>query len=332
MTHHSTWKVGINIDGAMNHDGELSPSLEQQFGLIREHFDYVEKTLHAHESLEPWLTASSDFDVPIEVLGGIFQPGEDDARCLETLRLAKAHSIPIVNCQIRPPLGRSEDADLESIGRLYLRMLEQADGSTLPCLEPHVDMWLERFERVAALGCWLAARGAPLHLTIDHSHLIYRIDNLEQLQAAGIDTLEAGRRLLSPDSASAFYRQWQSKHWISHAHARCVQVNAPPNTRMERRAGLPGRGIQYPIRQPLDDPDWIAWDESQCTPWKRAVDIMLQWRAEHPDMLLRRISCEFIPYPDYGGGSRYSLIEQNMACAEWLRARIAQVGAATQAT
>lgn len=323
MTLDSTWKIGINIDGAITHDGDRVPTLDEQFCVIRDHFDYVEKTLHAHESLTSWLDASEAFEVPIEVLGVIFQPGEEDARCLETLRLATRHSIPVVNCQIRPVCGRSEAADLEQVGSLYLRMLEQADGKTLPCLEPHVDMWLERFERVAALGDWLAARGAPLHLTIDHSHLIYRIDNLEQLQPAGIDTVEEGRRLLSPESMSAVYRQWQLQHWIAHAHARCVQVNAPPNTKMQRRPGVPGRGIQYPIRQPLVDPAWSDWSKRECAPWKAAVNTMLQWRTEHPDALLKRISCEFIPYPDYGGGSRYSLIEQNMACAEWLRERIA---------
>jgi hypothetical protein len=29
---------------------------------------------------------------------------------------------------------------------------------------------------------------------------------------------------------------------------------------------------------------------------------------------------EIIPAPDYGGGAKYSLLDNNVACANWLRA------------
>jgi hypothetical protein len=34
---------------------------------------------------------------------------------------------------------------------------------------------------------------------------------------------------------------------------------------------------------------------------------------------MRQISCEHIPAIDYGAGHRYSIFENNIACARWLR-------------
>jgi len=322
--------VGINIDGALDHDGIPPPSLDEQFAMVRGHFDYVEKTLHAGESLGTFLDASSKHDVALGALGVIFQPGVDEARGLEVIAQARSLSISIVNCQIRPPLGTDDVTALDRMGGLYLKMLEEADGRTLPCLEPHVDMWFEQFSRVQPLADWLSARGAPLYLTIDHSHLIYRIDNPEQLAAAGIGSIAQGRKLLWPASEENYYRHWQSLGLIAHAHARCVQINAPSNFgQMRHPEGLPGRGIQYPISTPSDDSEW---EEQRCEAWKEAVMQMLRWRAQHLDSPLRRISCEFIPYPDYGGGARYSIFEQNLACADWIRAAMVTVSIERQAT
>lgn len=45
---------------------------------------------------------------------------------------------------------------------------------------------------------------------------------------------------------------------------------------------------------------------------------LLDWRATHPEAP-GQVSCEFIPFPDYGGGARYSILDNNIACARWLR-------------
>jgi len=46
---------------------------------------------------------------------------------------------------------------------------------------------------------------------------------------------------------------------------------------------------------------------------------LLRWMQAHPDRAPQQISCEFIPFPDYGGGARYSIWDNNVACARWLR-------------
>jgi uncharacterized protein YbdZ (MbtH family) len=40
------------------------------------------------------------------------------------------------------------------------------------------------------------------------------------------------------------------------------------------------------------------------------------------------VSCEFLPFPDYGGGARYSIWDNNLACAAWLRERWAALAPA----
>ena len=40
---------------------------------------------------------------------------------------------------------------------------------------------------------------------------------------------------------------------------------------------------------------------------------------DHDDSPLTTISTEFIPFPDYGGGGKYSIFENSVACAQWLR-------------
>lgn len=77
-------------------------------------------------------------------------------------------------------------------------------------------MWTEHFARVQELGAWLAQRGAPLHLTLVHSHLIFKIDSLEELAQSGLSAeSDGGRALLHPDSAHNFYAQWLERGWIT---------------------------------------------------------------------------------------------------------------------
>jgi hypothetical protein len=41
--------------------------------------------------------------------------------------------------------------------------------------------------------------------------------------------------------------------------------------------------------------------------------------ARDPKSPLGQVTMEFIPFPDYGGGARYSILANNIACAKWVR-------------
>lgn len=323
MISNQAFSIGINIDGVLEHDGLPALTVDQRFDWVANAkvFDYVEINPAKGEDFKQYIRASQRVGVPIGVMGGIFCLGPDTLDVFAGLnQQAGALGCRVFNCQVFSRNSAGADVTLEEMGQFYLQALEigQKNGCP-PSLEVHVDMWTECFARVNELGEWLAQRGAPLHLTLDHSHLIFKIDNPEELAHSGLGAEpDLGRSLLHPDSPHNFYAQWLERGWIAHAHTRSVQINGVPNP-LTTRGDLPGRGIQYPFVQPPQGSYHQAWDESELVPWKRAVEKLLQWKKAHPASAFNQISCEFIPFPDYGGGARYSIFEQNVACAKWLR-------------
>ena len=83
--------------------------------------------------------------------------------------------------------------------------------------------------------------------------------------------------------------------------------------------GRPGRGIQYPFTQPKSGEYHAPWSAAALEPWKEVVRDLLRYNAADPAGRLGQISTEFIPNLDYGEGCRYSLFEQSIACAAWMR-------------
>ena len=61
------------------------------------------------------------------------------------------------------------------------------------------------------------------------------------------------------------------------------------------------------------------WQESKLEPWKEVIRQLMMYHQNNNESFLRTISTEFIPFPDYGGGAKYSIFENSIACAEWLR-------------
>jgi hypothetical protein len=118
---------------------------------------------------------------------------------------------------------------------------------------------------------------------------------------------------------------------VRHAHARAAVPNNPKNTFHRYDDGRPGRGIQYPFVRPRPGTWFAEWDESLLDPWKEVVRRLFRFHATDPSSCLGQISPEFISRPDYGAGCRYSMFEQGVACAEWLRALWRETLAATAA-
>ncbi len=62
-----------------------------------------------------------------------------------------------------------------------------------------------------------------------------------------------------------------------------------------------------------------VWDGDLLEPWKEVVRQLLAHHARVPESRLQTISTELIPWPDYGGGAKYSLFEHSVAVASWIR-------------
>jgi hypothetical protein len=83
--------------------------------------------------------------------------------------------------------------------------------------------------------------------------------------------------------------------------------------------GKPGRGIQYPFVRPRSGEWHGEWSAEALEPWKEVMRQLLRHHARDSASTLATISTEFIPWPDYGGGAKYSLFEHSIACAQWIR-------------
>ncbi|AIO32320.1 putative xylose isomerase domain protein TIM barrel [Burkholderia cenocepacia] len=316
-------RVGVNFDGVLEHDGLPTPSPAERFRMIAGAgvFDYVEKNPVRGEDLSPYFDLVQRHALPIRVIGGIWHAGRDEAHVAEIIDAGARFGSTVLNCQLHARHADGHPLSDREVADFYLRACERGEpAGCLPSLEVHVDMWSEDFTRVARVARHVEQAGAPFRITLDHSHLLFKIGNRAELDASGIRAqVESGRVVLDPASPGAVYADWIARGWVRHAHARSVMPGNPDNRWMRRADGRPGRGIQYPFVAPAPDTYHGAWRAASLDTWKLALRRLLQWQVHARPVQLEQISCEFIPFPDYGGGARYSIFDNNVACAQWLR-------------
>lgn len=313
--------IGVNVDGVLEHDGLPLPGPEERFQMVAGAgvFDYIEKNPMPGEDLSPYFALAERHALPIRVIGGIWRAGRDEAHVKEIIGAGARLGSKVLNCQLHATHSDGHLLSDDEVAAFYLRACEWGDPvGCLPSLEVHVDMWSEDFSRVARVAHHVEQAGTAFRITLDHSHLLFKIDNPDELDASGIlGQVQRGEIVLEPGSPKAVYTGWIERGWVHHAHTRSVRLNNPPNPWMNRADGRPGRGIQYPFVAPAPGTYHDAWDSAYLEPWKDAVRALLRARLHQP--YPEQISCEFIPFPDYGGGARYSIFDNNVACAQWLR-------------
>ncbi|RQR50261.1 xylose isomerase [Burkholderia sp. Bp9140] len=325
--------IGVNLDGVLEHDGLPLPTPAERFRMIAGAgvFDYVEKNPARGEDLEPYFALVDRHALPIRVIGGIWCAGRDEAHVDEIIDAGARFGSTVLNCQVYAHHADGHPLSDREVADFYLRAYERGEPvGCLPSLEVHVDMWSEDFTRIARVAQLVEQAGAPFRITLDHSHLLFKIDNRAELDASGLhEPADSARRLLAPASRSAVYADWIARGWVRHAHARSVIPNNPENRWMRRANGRPGRGIQYPFVEPAPGAYHGEWRAAPLDTWKTALRHLLQWQVHARPAPLEQISCEFIPFPDYGGGARYSIFDNNAACAQWLRDTWRTLAAAT---
>src|SRR3546814_1822250 len=87
------------------------------------------------------------------------------------------------------------------------------------------------------------ARGLPWRMTLDHSHVIFKIDHPEEQEVSGIrEDVEAGRLVLDPFRPGHVCGTWIDAGWVRHCHARSAVPANPRNVAAVGADGRPGRG------------------------------------------------------------------------------------------
>src|SRR6185503_19470743 len=97
---------------------------------------------------------------------------------------------------------------------LWAAELGERHGVT-PCLEVHVNMWSEHFGRVEQVGRLVESRGAKFNMTLDHSHVIFKIDNPGEQEVQGMRAdVEAGLLILDPFARGNVIDRWIDANWV----------------------------------------------------------------------------------------------------------------------
>jgi len=314
---------GIQTNGIKHAHRDAMPDVETRFQMVRDAgvFDYVDKTPEPEE-VDEFMRASEKYDLPIRAGGWFYSVGADEGLVEKNLQIAQRLGSLVHNTQIKMHHAAGHILTDDELVAAYLHCAELGEryGCT-PCFEVHVNMWSEDFPRVSQLGRLIEDRGVEFNITLDHSHVIFKMDNPDEQKIFDTDKkIASGELVLDPFQDGNVIQEWASAGWIRHCHARAAVPNNPKNITGKHPDGSTGRGIQYPFKQPAPGEYHADWNDEALEPWKEGIRIVLRHHAQDPDAKLGQISTEFIPNPDYGEGCGYSLFEQAIACVEWMRA------------
>ncbi len=313
-------KFGIQTNGIKHAHADPTPDIDTRFRMVQEAgvFDYVDKT-PAPDEIDESLAASAKYGLPIRASGWFYTLGRDEALLKSNLQLAKEFGSLDRNTQVMMHHADGHLISNEEVVDFYMQAVEwgEAVGVT-PCFEVHVNMWSEHFGCVSEVA--RAVEVVNFHMTLDHSHVIFKIDNPAEQEVLGMRAaVEAGEVVLDPFQPGNVTDGWIETGWVRHCHARAAIPNNPLNTAATGPDGKPGRGIQYPFVEPGPGQYHAEWDADALEPWKQVIRSLLRHHARDETGQLGQISTEFIPNLDYGEGCGYSLFEQGIACTRWMR-------------
>jgi hypothetical protein len=317
-----TLLFGIQTNGIRHTHADGMPDIDTRFRMVREAgvFDYVDKT-PAPDEIEQFLKASAKYGLPVRAGGWFYTLDKDEPLLAHNLELGKELGSVAHNVQVMAKDSTGKPVTDAQVTDFYLRAYDIGQRTGVePCFEVHVNMWSEDFRRVSKVARAVEARGVPFRMTLDHSHVIFKIDNPQEQEIGDIrGDVASGKLVLDPRLPGAVTSEWIEAGWVRHCHARAAVPNNPKNVTARNADGQPGRGIQYPFKPPKPGEYDFEWNEQALEPWKLVVRQLLQHHAKDPKATLGQISTEFIPNFDYGEGCRYSLFEQAIACVEWMR-------------
>ena len=323
---------GITESGIMHTDEDPTISLENKFQMVKSSgvYDYLDKT-PLKEDINRYLRYSEKYDLPILAGGWYYVLGRDEELLMDNLRIGAQLGSIVHNTQIIMDHADGTLVTNDQVAEIYLKAYELGESvGCLPTFEVHVNMWSEDFRRIEIVAEQVKRRGVPFQMTLDHSHVIFKIDNPREQEVFGIqESIEKGDLVLDPFQKDHICGKWIHRGFVRHCHARAAVPNNPRNVWKHHPSleELPsqhpkdtvGRGIQYPFIKPETGQWHSDWDESKLEPWKEVLRQLMHHHASHSESTLRTISTEFIPHPDYGGGAKYSIFENSCACARWLR-------------
>jgi hypothetical protein len=315
-------QFGIQTNGIKHTHLDLMPDVETRFSMVKDIgiFDYVDKTPELFE-IEDFKKSSIKYDIPIRAGGWFYEIGNHKNLLKQNLQTAKDLGSIVHNAQIQSLNNNGKLVTDIEVRDAYLEAYDiGVNMGVVPCLEVHVNMWSEDFLRVSKVGNLVEDKGIEFNMTLDHSHVIFKINNPKEQKVFDIDKkILLGDLILDPFKTGNIVDEWINSGWIKHCHARSAIPNNPLNIYGSHPDGSLGRGIQYPFKKPENDEYHELWELDLLDPWKECIKQLMKYHIKDPKSKLGQISTEFIPNTDYGEGCKYSLFEQGIECTNWMK-------------
>lgn len=346
-------KIGCNGRGAQASSitqpvSLAEPTLEEQFRLVAEAgvFDAFDRLPQPGE-LDRYRACIERYRLPVTTASWFYALGRDEAQLPDRLAMAAAVGATLHNIMVYWHDATGRPVTDDEIADFYLRAWDLAEPLGVePALELHVNMWSEDPRRVAPVAERVQRAGRPFNLTLDYSHVIFKMGNAQELAICGLtDDVNAGRIVLDPREDGSLVDQWLDAGWVRWLQVRSVVPNGPRNawSILDRtqavaavpehsifpyRDGEPGRGILYPFTEPTPGAWHSPWDAAALEPCKAVVRKVLAHHARSPGSRLAAITTEMINLPDYAHNAGFSLIGENAAIASFVRETWAEISGA----
>jgi hypothetical protein len=305
--------------------------VNSMFSMVRDAgvFDHFDRLPQPGEERR-YMLASEKYGIPIRTGSVVYRAGANLADLETNLRTAKLAGGEFHNILLNATdaSGRAL-TDLEVVDT-YLASYELGQKVGIGVgFEVHIDMWSEDFRRISKVAHAVQARAVPFNFILDHSHVLLKLENPEEQDASGIRAdVASGALVIDPFEEGNVFDEWLGMDMVPWLQVRTVAPNGPKNIWAQRYGGGGwGRACQYPFVRPRAGQWHSDWHAYRLEPSKEVVRKALRHHLSGKASPLKYITTEMIDMPDYGENAKYSLFEQNVAIATWIRDEARRVAA-----
>ncbi|ARP67637.1 xylose isomerase [Mesorhizobium sp. WSM1497] len=313
--------LGCNGRGAQHLPGN-PPPIDEQFRMVKESgvFDYFDRMPQPGQEKE-YITAAARYDLPMITGLWTYTMGKDEALLKNNLSLTSESGGQCHNIMLFSQHADGHQLSNQEVVDFYLAAYDLAQQVGIEItFEVHINMWSEDFRRVNAVADMVGSHGIPFNFLLDHSHVLLKLDSAEEQRRSGIEAAVAsGELILDPFEPDNIIDDWIARNMTVWHSVRPVAPGGPKNLWATDEHGNFGRACQYPFHRPRPGEFHSEWQAYKVEPCKAVVRRVLAHHRRDPGSRLKYVTTEIIDLIDYGMNARYSLFEQSVAIAQWIR-------------
>lgn len=320
------FSLGCNGRGVVHIEG-TPISVDEQFRLLKSAgvYDHFDRMPQPGEEKE-YLDAANRHGVPIRTGLWWYIAGQDEELLERNLRVSKEGGAEFHDVMLHIKNAKGAIVSDQEVVDFYTLAYELGQRIGIEIgFENHIYMWSEDPRRIEPIAYKVQERGIPFNFVLDHSHVMIKIDNVEEQDIIGIrEDVESGALLLDPFETGNVIDRWIGMNMVHWLQVRPVSPNGPKNRWAIKNnnsydGGAYGRPCQYPFIKPKLGEWHSPWHAYRLEPCKEVVRKMFRHHLATPSSPLKYLTTDMIDMADYGENAKYSLFDQNVAIAIWLR-------------